>query len=107
MVAKTEHADAKSSFERVQSLRNVNDFILFSSACCRGNLEVLERLSDLAKLDSQKDTGNLKSEMTRMRGYVESADALQGRVRNAIDLVRAPWKCDWCAWLTGARSDTP
>ncbi|KAF2097250.1 hypothetical protein NA57DRAFT_77504 [Rhizodiscina lignyota] len=87
MVVRPANAEAASSFERVQSLRNVNDFILFSSGCCRGDLEVLEGFASLRNHESYMDPDNLKSEITRMRGYIESADALQERIRNAIDLV--------------------
>ncbi len=88
MVVKPETADAKSSFHRVQNLRNMNDFALFAKACCVCSLGVVEQLR-IRAATPLKDTSDLDVQTTMLRGYVESADALQSRIRNAIDLVSA------------------
>ena len=86
MVMKPERTEPKSSFLRVQRLRNTNDFVLFSRACCSGNLDLLTRLreSPLASLNSLDE---IKAHQNKMKGYIESADVLKGRVQNLIDLV--------------------
>jgi hypothetical protein len=88
MVVKPESADAKSSFQRVQNLRNMNDFALFARACSICSLGVVEKLKSSA-VTPLKDASDLEVQMTALRGYVESSDALQSRIRNAIDLVSA------------------
>jgi hypothetical protein len=87
MVVKPENADAKSSFRRVQNLRNMNDFALFAKACCMCNLKVVEGLKSNA-MTPLKDASDLEDQMTTLREYVESSGALESRVRNALDLVR-------------------
>jgi Mg2+ and Co2+ transporter CorA len=86
MVVKPEKADAKESFRRVQNLRNINDFALFAKACCTSNLDVVKALrkSDLTHL---KDASSLDAQKTILQGYVESSSVLEGRIKNAIDLV--------------------
>ncbi|KAF2687942.1 hypothetical protein K458DRAFT_294629 [Lentithecium fluviatile CBS 122367] len=86
MVIKPERTEPSSSFLRVQRLRNLNDFILFSRACCAGNLDLLTRLSK-SSMDGWKAVGDLDSQMSKMKGYIESANVLKGRVQNLIDLV--------------------
>jgi hypothetical protein len=88
MVVKPDGADAKSSFQRVQNLRNMNDFALFAKACCICGLGVVEKLRN-GTATPLKDAIDLDVQTTALRGYVESADALQSRIRNAIDLVSA------------------
>jgi hypothetical protein len=89
MVVKPESADAESSFQRVQNLRNMNDFALFAKACCVSSLGVVEQLKSSAATPLQ-NANDLDVQMTMLRGYVESSDALQSRIRNAIDLVKHP-----------------
>jgi hypothetical protein len=86
MVIKPERTEPSSSFLRVQKLRNLNDFILFSRACCAGNLDLLVRLSE-SNMSSAKGMLELDSQKSKMKGYIESADVLKGRVQNLIDLV--------------------
>jgi hypothetical protein len=86
MVLDPTRAEPKSSFQRVQRLRNTNDFILFSRACCAGNLDLLSRLST-AQLQGLSSLDGLAAHTSKMRGYIESADVLKGRVQNLIDLV--------------------
>lgn len=86
MIVKPEDADAKSTFQRVQKLRNMNDFALFAKACCNCNLKVVESLESSAATPLQHSY-DLAAQMTTLRGYVESSDVLECRIRNAIDLV--------------------
>ncbi|KAF1846865.1 uncharacterized protein K460DRAFT_49333 [Cucurbitaria berberidis CBS 394.84] len=86
MVIQPERTEPKSSFLRVQRLRNTNDFILFARACCSGNLALLGQLSRSSiRLLSNLD--ELSAHESKMGGYIESADVLKGRVQNLIDLV--------------------
>jgi hypothetical protein len=86
MIVKPERAETSSTFRRVQSLRNTNDFVLFARACCNGNLDLLTRLGEchLGPLQISDVTCPHKA---KMKGYIESADALGGRIQNLIDLV--------------------
>src|SRR5205823_6643956 len=86
MVIKPERTEPSSSFLRVQRLRNTNDFILFSRACCAGNLDLLTRLAE-SSVQGLSEQGELEAQMSKMKGYIESADVLKGRVQNLIDLV--------------------
>jgi len=86
MIVKPENADARSSFRSVQNLRNINDFTLFAKACCICNLKVVEQLNGSA-VTPLKGASELEVFMTMLRGYVESSDALESRIRNSIDLV--------------------
>jgi hypothetical protein len=86
MVVKPENANASSSFKSVQNLRNINDFTLFAKACCMCNLKVAELLYGSAATPL-KDNGDLAVLTSMLRGYIESSDALESRIRNAIDLV--------------------
>lgn len=86
MVVKPERAEPSSSFLRVQRLRNTNDFVLFSRACCAGNLDLLTRLA-AADVDGLAGLDELEALKSKMKGYIESADVLKGRVQNLIDLV--------------------
>jgi hypothetical protein len=91
MIVKPEDADAKSTFQRVQKLRNMNDFALFAKACCNCNLKVIESLATSA-ITPLQHSYDLAAQMTTLRGYVESSDVLECRIRNAIDLVCADVK---------------
>lgn len=86
MIVKPENADAKSSFRSVQNLRNINDFTLFAKACCMCNLKVVEQLNGSA-ITPLNNAIDLEVQMTMLRGYIESSDALEHRIRNAIELV--------------------
>lgn len=86
MVAKPEAASAKDSFTRVKSLRNTNDFALFARACCSSNLDVVEKLKG-SNIKLLKNATSLESQTTALRGHVESSNVLEGRIKNAIDLV--------------------
>jgi hypothetical protein len=86
MVVKPEHTEPNSSFLRVQRLRNTNDFILFARACCSGNLALMEQFSETS-IEVLSQLENLSAHKSKMKGYIESADVLEGRVHNLIDLV--------------------
>lgn len=86
MIVKPENANARSSFRSVQNLRNINDFTLFAKACCKCNLKVVEKLNGSA-VTPLKGASDLEVLTTMLRGYVESSDALECRIRNSIDLV--------------------
>ncbi|KAF1355799.1 hypothetical protein EJ07DRAFT_131126 [Lizonia empirigonia] len=86
MVITPERTEPMSSFVRVQELRHANDLIHFARACCAGNLDLLERLSQLP-LHANKSMSSLATSQAKLRGFIESADVLKGRVQNLIDLV--------------------
>jgi hypothetical protein len=86
MVIKPEAAKAEDSFSRVKSLRNMNDFALFAKACCSSDLDLVENLKN-SSLTPLKDASTLESQKTILRGYIESSSVLEGRIRNALDLV--------------------
>lgn len=86
MVIKPEAARAEESFVRVKSLRNMNDVVLFAKACCSSDLDVVERLKS-SNLPTLKEASSLESQKAVLRGHVESSIVLEGRIRNAIDLV--------------------
>jgi hypothetical protein len=88
MVVKPEYAEPKASFSRVQRMRNTNDSVLFARACCSGNLDLLDRLSS-ASIGLLGGLDELVTHRSKMKGYIESADVLKGRVQNLIDLVGA------------------
>lgn len=86
MVVKPEHTEPSSSFLRVQQLRNINDFIIFARACCSGNFVLMEQFS-MASFEPLSQLENLSAHKCKMKGYIESADVLKGRVQNLIDLI--------------------
>lgn len=86
MVVKPEAAEARDSFMRVKSLRNTNDLILFAKACCSSDLELVQKLK-LSTLMPCEDDSVFQSQETILNGHVESLKVLEGRTRNAIDLV--------------------
>lgn len=79
-------AEANLSFTRVQSLRNIHDNVISAKAGCSGDLDVVKGLVDLLEPDQYQ---GMQSHIAKLRGYIESSDVLQSRIRNAIDLVRA------------------
>lgn len=97
---------ADQSFEMVQVLRDLNDDVLFSKGCCVGDLGVIKgllNLTSLSKIDGAQDRGvadevsspvepyldvnYLRSQASKFQEFIESSETLQGRIRNAIDLV--------------------
>ena len=83
MVTKVQHAKPKETFDRIQSLRNTTDLLLFARACCAGNHDLLESLS--SKYPAQSHV--FDAESAKLCGYIESTDVLNQRVQNLIDLV--------------------
>lgn len=104
MVDKPESIKAATSFARVSSLQNTNDLVIFARACCIGNAAVTEKLA-LSKFPLLSQIHGFVVQSARLRGYVESADVLQARIRNAIDLVSVSLT-DQCIMLTDGRADT-
>ena len=96
MVIKTEDADGHESFQRVQSLRNMNDKALFAKACCSSNLNLVESLGNNSGTPLKGNSG-LEAQSTILRGHVESSIVLEGRIRNAIDLVCSADNSAWPA----------
>lgn len=86
MVEQPEDTNPQSSFRRVQVLRNTMDLVLSTRACCSGNLDLIQRLSRCSQPAIQR-LQILEAFECRMKGYIESADVLKGRVQNLIDLV--------------------
>jgi len=84
------HANADStgeeSFYSVRSLRNTNDFALFSSACCKSNLEITGRMTSCGKF-SEAQTREFRSMETVLSGYIESSIVLRQRIVNTIELA--------------------
>lgn len=86
MVTKPDKTEPNSTFIRVQELRNTNDLVLFARACCAGNRDLVGKLLEL-RLGSLSNTAALKAHSSKLSGYMESADVLQSRIQNLIDLV--------------------
>jgi hypothetical protein len=88
MVIKPEGTEPSSSFLHVQELRNTNDLILLARAGCAGNLDLFERTRELYRRTGES-TDALDTLQSKTRGFIESTEALGGRVQNLIDLVSA------------------
>lgn len=76
----------KDSFKQVQSLRNTNDFALFSSACCSSNREIIRCMTECRRF-SVEQTRELRSMETMLNGYIESSAALPQRIVNTVELA--------------------
>jgi len=83
--AKMDH-DIWEIFKSVRDLRNTNDFALFSSACCRSNLEITGCMIDCGKF-TEKQTSEFRSMETMLRGYIESSAVLRQRIENTVELA--------------------
>ena len=68
-------------------MRNMNDFALFAKACCSSNLNLLETLKNSDATPLKGDSA-IEAQSAILRGHVDSSTVLEGRIRNAIDLVR-------------------
>lgn len=77
----------EKSFRRVQTLRNLCDKVMIAKAYCAGDVEVVRCLLDLVHPSSNLQN-TFRTEAARLVGFVESAEVLQGRITNALDLVR-------------------
>jgi len=77
-----------ATFERVQTLRNLEDKILVARAHCIGNIEILQNLRSIKSI-SARLADMLDIEKTRHQTYSESLGALRNRVRNTTDLVQS------------------
>jgi len=77
-----------ATFERVQTLRNLEDKILVARAHCIGNIEILQNLRSIKSI-SARLADMLHIEKTRHQTYSESLGALRDRVRNTTDLVQS------------------
>jgi hypothetical protein len=86
MIVDPEKSDAAATFRMVQSLRNTIDVVLVARACCGANLEVVRRLQNCSQA-SLRGNSDIESRETSLVDYISSADALQSRLRNAIELV--------------------
>src|SRR5215469_8211109 len=86
MTTKPEKATASESFDRVERLRGIADFVLQANACCKSNLGVVTKLSECS-IPKFKEDYELDSLETSLNGFIESSDALMPRIRNTIDLV--------------------
>ncbi|KAF3037231.1 hypothetical protein E8E12_005570 [Didymella heteroderae] len=85
MVTGPDEIEPNSSFDSVQVVRNTNDNVIFARACCAGNKDLLDRLahcSAFASLCSALDVHRSK-----LSGYIESADVLERRIQNLVELI--------------------
>ena len=78
--------DIWETFKSVRNLRNTNDFALFSSACCRSNLEITAGMIRSGKF-GKAQTSEFRSMETMLRGYIESSAVLRQRIENTVELV--------------------
>lgn len=76
----------EDNFRKVQSLRNTNDFALFSSACCSSNREIIECMSHSGPFSGEQ-IRELRSMENMLRGYIESSTALRQRIINTVELA--------------------
>jgi len=92
---------ASLSFDFVQDLRDLKDTVLSSRACCRGDLDVVTTLEATCK-EEFSGAHVLQPITSKLKGYLESLDVLEGRVQNTIDLVRlATYGIEYkMRWLT-------
>ncbi|PYI31514.1 hypothetical protein BP00DRAFT_343708, partial [Aspergillus indologenus CBS 114.80] len=95
LTAVPEEATPLESYDMLSSLRDLNDSALRAQVCCRGSLELVERLkaaTSSGTLSATDDT--LERAITacdamgmELRGYLASCEELIPRIRNAIDLA--------------------
>lgn len=74
------------NFDKVQGLRDLEDAALSLSAFCKGSLQVIGELQEVAEADFQ-GVWSLKSYRAQLSGYVEDLSVLNSRIKNTIDLV--------------------
>jgi len=84
MTVHPEQSDATVSFRKVQRLRDTIDRVVTARACCTSNLEVVQKLKHNLFRVGDID---MEPQETILKDFINSADALQSRIRNAIDLV--------------------
>ena len=91
------------NFNCVQSLRNIKDLVLSMKACCSGDLRVTQGLMAL-QCPIVTTLQGLHFQTAQLQGFIDSAEILQARIQNTIDMVRRshvmPEKCmltmiDW------------
>ncbi|PYI20671.1 hypothetical protein BO99DRAFT_456176 [Aspergillus violaceofuscus CBS 115571] len=95
LTAAPEEATPLESYDMVSSLRDLNDSVLRAQVCCRGNLELVEKLkaATASGMLTTADDGLRQLMMeydakgTELHGYLASCDELIPRIRNAIDLA--------------------
>lgn len=87
MSVKLEDTNASLSLAHIQSFRDLNDVVLLAQACCQGNFDVLDKLVHCGIYSLRKLEG-LQIQATKMSEFIQGADVYQGRIRNAIELVR-------------------
>ena len=75
------------TYERVQSLRNVQDKVISTKASCNGDLQVLNGLAQLKGAGMEALYG-LPFQIKQLEGFIDSADVLCSQIRNTIELVR-------------------
>lgn len=85
MVTSPDEIEPNSSFDSVQVVRNTNDHVIFARACCAGNKELLDRLHRSSAF--LKVCSALDAHSSKLSGYIESADVLERRIHNLIELV--------------------
>ena len=78
--------NAAKSFDSIQRLRNLHDKVLSARAYCAGDAEIIKRLLDVSAM-SRMSTNELQRNSARVRGFLESGDVLQYKIRNALDLI--------------------
>ena len=80
------------NFDKVQSLRDLEDTALSLSSYCKAGSEIIEALQVVAGAEFQ-GAWSLKPFNTRLRGHDENLSVLTKRIGNTIELVSAEhWK---------------
>lgn len=75
------------NFSYVQSLRNIQDLVLSAKACCSGDFKVTQGLIAL-QCPVVTTLHGLHFQTAQLQGFIDSAENLQARIQNTIDLVR-------------------
>ncbi|OJJ97015.1 hypothetical protein ASPACDRAFT_34041 [Aspergillus aculeatus ATCC 16872] len=95
LTAVPEEATPLESYDMVSSLRDLNDSVLRAQVCCRGNLELVEKLKAATASGTLTTADDALKQIvmeydamgTELHGYLASCDELIPRIRNAIDLA--------------------
>lgn len=77
----------EESFQHVKSLRDIIDYVMFASACCRSNQDVVKLLTSGSVVIESEVLERLEIFATVLRGYIEGCSTLGNRIRNTIGLV--------------------
>ncbi len=85
------------NFDKVQSLRDLEDIALSLSAYCKAGSEIINALQEVPGTDFQ-GIWSLKQFDAHLRGHTENLSVLTKRISNTIELVSTE---HWKSWSMG------